>query len=216
MASTSSWRTASSVENVSERRFNAGVASPSEPPPSPTKLRAKPSPLLQSVGVHPSLLVGKVLTHVRRSSTHPALTLGFSDGTSFQILVDGYDPVHRGVPKALEMDASLDPLFDPPEGHVAVELPVTDCTLVCLTDKAFERKQTDQRWDQSHLAIAFKFGEESRWHSVWAALAEHDEQLGACTFRSYGDVYLERTVRPTRTPSPQKRRHGKRNQRYMD
>lgn len=52
---------------------------------------------LQSLGVDPSLLVGKVLTKISRSSKHPTLTLDFSDNTTFQILVDGYDPVHRCV-----------------------------------------------------------------------------------------------------------------------
>jgi hypothetical protein len=67
-------------------------------PSSPSKSRRRPVPLrLQSLGVDPSLLVGKVLTKLSRSSKHPTLTLDFSDNTTFQILVDGYDPVHRCV-----------------------------------------------------------------------------------------------------------------------
>lgn len=175
---------------------------------------------LQAIGVDPHILVGKTLTYVRRSPTHPSLTLSFSDGTSFRILVDGYDPIHRGVPKALEMDASLSALFDPPGGHRALNLPILDCTLVRLTDKAFERRQTEtdadagQRWDQSHLSLAFKFGDARRWHCVWATLEEHDAQRGACVFRSFDDVYLERIDRDRqaismRSPaSPRKRRMG--------
>jgi hypothetical protein len=74
------------------------TASCTPPLPSPTKPRRRPVPLrLQSLGVDPSLLVGKVLTKLSRSSKHPTLTLDFSDNTTFQILVDGYDPVHRCV-----------------------------------------------------------------------------------------------------------------------
>lgn len=68
------------------------------PLPSPSRSRCRPVPLrLQSLGVDPSLLVGKVLRKLSRSSKHPTLTLDFSDNTTFQILVDGYDPVHRCV-----------------------------------------------------------------------------------------------------------------------
>ncbi|TDL26155.1 hypothetical protein BD410DRAFT_784202 [Rickenella mellea] len=218
---------------------HTGSTNATSPPPSPTRRqRNKPAPLrLQSIGVDPGHLVGKVLTHVRRSRTHPNLTLEFADGVVYQVLVDGYDPLHRGIARALEMDASLSPLFDPPGGHAAVELMVTDCTLVRLTDKAFDQKHSDQRWDQSHLAIAFKFGdppvgvqvggtdgpgtsggdrgEESKWHCVWAALAEYDDTRGGiCVFRSYDDVYLERRVRPP--PSPRQQRSHRRQRSSSD
>lgn len=59
------------------------------------KLRRRPVPLrLDSLGVDPSILVGKVLTRIRRSSKHPSMQLHFSDHTTYQILVDGYDPIH--------------------------------------------------------------------------------------------------------------------------
>ena len=60
------------------------------------KSRRRPVPRrLDSVGVDPSILVGKVLTKIQRSSKHPSMQLRFSDDTSYQILVDGYDPIHR-------------------------------------------------------------------------------------------------------------------------
>jgi hypothetical protein len=145
---------------------------------------------------------------VRRSSNHPTLTLDFTDNTTFQVLVDGYDPLHRGVPKELQMDPSSNPIFDPPNGQlIGIELPIVDCALITLTDKAFEREPNinvdemrrhlgELTWDQNHLGVAFKFAEENpRWHCIWATLEEYDENIGACTFRSYHDVYLERLQR---------------------
>lgn len=146
----------------------------------------------------------------------------FSDGTAFKILVDGYDPVHRGVPKTLEMDASLSVLVESVagpssagSGQQPLNLPILDCTFIRMTDKAFERKdapeENDQRWDQSHLALAFKFGnlEEKRWHCIWATLEVFHETMGHCTFRSYDDVYLQRHDRSQYSPrSPRKRRTG--------
>lgn len=143
----------------------------------------------------------------RRSCNHPALTLDFSDNTTFQILVDGYDPVHRGISKALEMDSSLDDLFTSGQ---PINLPIVDCALITLSDKAFERKPAhnprEAQWDQKHLGVAFKFAEaDARWHCVWATLEDHDAQLGTCVFRSYDDVYLDRLQR-----SPTKPKFGKR------
>lgn len=163
--------------------------------------------------IHPTLhpaIVGKTLTRIRRSAKHPTLTLDFSDKSTFQVLVDGYDPVHRGVPKGLEMDPSLDHIFNPPNGELRVNLVVADCALITLTDKAFEQKGPlpnatglgkELQWDQNHLGVAFKFADQerdsslARWHCVWAKMEEHDEALGGCVFRSYDDVYLERLQR---------------------
>lgn len=97
---------------------------------------------------------------------------------------------------------------------------VTDCALIRLTDKAFERQKAkaaettkhglapsigkEAKWDQNHLGIAFKFASvetedtRSRWHCVWATLAEYDEDAGTCLFRSYDDVYLNKLERSPR------------------
>jgi hypothetical protein len=144
--------------------------------------------------------VGKVLTRVRRSPKHPTVTLDFSDNTTFQILVDGYNPLHPGVPKSLEMDSSLDPIFNPPSGQLHVELNIVDCALITLTDKAFEMRDRVEQWDQNHLGVVFKFAEDNAWHCVWATLMEHDNMIGGCVFRSYDDVYLDQLQR-----SPRKR-----------
>jgi len=205
---------------------SAGSSTSSSPPPSPTKSRAKARSLrLHSIGEDPAVLVGKTLTFVRRSAAHPNITMGFSDGTTFRLLVDGYDPVHRGVPKELEMDESLRGVFDPEGGHVALNLPLLDCTFTRLTDKAFKVDSREgesralQRWDQSHLALALKFAEDDTWRCIWATLLEREGSVeneglrgasgnlglgSVVTFRSYDDVYLERVVKPP--PSPRNRR----------
>ncbi|KAG1734702.1 uncharacterized protein EDB91DRAFT_583413 [Suillus paluster] len=168
--------------------------------PSPSKSRRRPVPLrLNSIGVDPSLLVGKVLMKLSRSSKHPTLTLDFSDNTTFQVLVDGYDPVHRGLPKELEMDSSLEQLLSTPTGQAVVEWTIEDCALITLTDKAFESREKEQRWDQNHTGVAFRFSKDRMWHCVWATLTDHHD--GTCVFRSYDDVYVDQLHR-----SPRKRR----------
>ncbi|RDB24762.1 hypothetical protein Hypma_007693 [Hypsizygus marmoreus] len=140
------------------------------------------------IGADPYDIIGKVLRSARRSSTHPSLTLNFADNTSFQILIDGYDPAHPGVPKELEMD--LDDLVTC--GQI-VELPVIGCTFTTLLDRAFEQKsgRDIDRWEQKHRGLALKFAEEvPRWRCIWAIMEDHDS-TGTCTFRSYSDVYLE-------------------------
>ncbi len=160
--------------------------------------------------VDPQTLVGKTLTGVRRSSNHPTLTLDFSDHTTYQILVDGYNPLFPGVPKELEWDELFEKILA--EG-TSLALTVTDCALVTLSDRAFERRQKsdisdrlsseDLRWDQNHLGVAFKFSEPvPRWHCVWAMLEDRDKVEGSCIFRSYEDVYLQPLQR-----SPKKARH---------
>ncbi|KAJ6499112.1 hypothetical protein C8R45DRAFT_981140 [Mycena sanguinolenta] len=177
------------------------AGSPSRPRP--------PSLRLDHLGINPADLVGKVLKSVHRSEKHPSITLGFNDNTRVQIMVDGYDPVHKGVPKELEMDPSLSDLF---ANDGAVDLTVTDCALITLSDKAFARPTNDQ-WDQKHLGIAFKFAGESAseaggssWHCVWAILQDHDATTGECVFRTYDDVYLEHLQRSPRKPKHRARR----------
>ncbi|KLO14609.1 hypothetical protein SCHPADRAFT_305139 [Schizopora paradoxa] len=194
-ASTSSRTTASSSSNNGKGRAR-------ERPPS---LR------LHSIGVDPSILAGKVLKHIRRSSEHPAMSLSFADGTTYQILVDGYDPRHKGVPKVLETMSPLEHLFNPPGGHVAVDMAVTDCTLVTMADHAFEAGPREQRWYQKHLGIAFRFDDDRMWHCISAMLEVRDEESGRCTFRSYDDVYLQPRVvrdRASQKGSERNRRAG--------
>lgn len=143
----------SSTSNTSDLPFPTTLA-----PPSPTKrVRAPPDSLrLQSIGIDPTELIGKVLTRIRRSSTHPNLTLDFADKTSYQIRVDGYDPIHRGVPKELEISPSFGDILGP--GDVG-QLTIANCTLVKMTDKAFRldtkkqsgglrREEFEDKWDQ--------------------------------------------------------------------
>jgi hypothetical protein len=167
---------------------------------------------LDSIGVDPDQIVGKVLIHIRRSPTHPAVTLRFADKTVYQVRVDGYDPVHRGIPKELEMNSVLLPLFRPPGGQIDVHLTVTHARLVQLKDTAYEWSETaESRWHVEHLALALKFAEEPGWHCVWATMAEYDDgDFGPCTFRNFDDVYLAElelnTSSHRKRKSPQKQR----------
>ncbi|KAF7321732.1 hypothetical protein MKEN_00694900 [Mycena kentingensis (nom. inval.)] len=166
-----------------------------------------PSLRMDYPGINPAFLIGKVLTSARRSDKHPACTLSFSDGTFVQIKVDGYNPAHPGVPKELEMSPALNELVD--SGDV-VDLTVTDCALITLSDKAFAG--IDNCWDQRHLGLAFKFATASDdaaspWHCVWAVLEEHST-AGACVFRTYDDVYLEELQRSPRKPRHRKKSGG--------
>jgi hypothetical protein len=178
----------------------------SSTPSTPSKSRIRAPPI---VGIDPGTLVGKVLTGTRKSPVHPSLTLDFADHTTIQVLVDGYDPHpnHRGIPKKLEMNAASDSIFNPANGHLVTDLTIRDCAFVTLSDRAFDLKQRGAEWRQHHRGIAFKFSEESLWHCVWATLAEHDEKLGTCVFRSYNDVFLRNIQRPNpKHHSPKKSR----------
>ncbi|KAG1716413.1 hypothetical protein ID866_765 [Astraeus odoratus] len=202
------------MASTSSSELSSGGTNPpatTPPPPSPTNTRRRPVPLrLQSIGIDPSVLVGKMLIRISRSPKHPCMQLHFADDTSYQILVDGYDPIHRGLPKALEMDPVLESLLDAAEGTVELTRTIDRCSLVTLTDKAFQTSQREHRWDQNHIGVAFKFSEDQVWHCVWATLTDHEN--GTCVFRSYDDVYLDQLQRSprkrhSRTPSsPTKRR----------
>jgi hypothetical protein len=165
---------------------------------STARNREKNAPLrLSSLGVSPRDLIGKVLTRVRKSPIHPSLTLEFSDHSTYQILVDSYDPAYPGVPKRLT--TNMNTLFDPPKGQTDVFHVITGCALITLTDKAFEvngAKHT--QWDQNHAGVAFRFEGDSAWHCVWVTMEEYDEKRGTCIFRSYDDVYLAKLQRSLR------------------
>ncbi|THH19953.1 hypothetical protein EW146_g1301 [Bondarzewia mesenterica] len=189
-------------------RSGASDTKPSSPPLSASPASAckgtiQPQPIrLEPIGVDPSSIIGKVLRHIRRSPAHPAVTLDFTDNTTYQIRVDGYDPVHRGVPKALEMNSLLDSLFKPPDGRKQVNLTIANCRFIKLKDTAHEWSEAaESRWNVEHLALAIKFKEEGGWHCVWATMAEYDGEFGPCKFRSFEDVYLDQIQR-----SPRKQR----------
>ncbi|KAG5638871.1 hypothetical protein H0H81_009174 [Sphagnurus paluster] len=160
---------------------------------TPATHRRRPLPP-NYIGADPYDIVGKILTRARKSAHHPSVILEFSDNTSFQILLDGYDPVHPGIPKELEMDSELQAFFT--SGQL-LDLPIIGCTFTTFQDWAFESKAAHEvRWEQKHFGIAFKFAEERpRWRCIWATMEERDT-TGACIFRNYSDVYLEKARRP--------------------
>jgi len=122
------------------------------------------------------------------------------------VRVDGYDPVHRGIPKELETNSVLLPLFNPPAGQIDVHLTVTHARMVLLKDTAHQwSENAESRWNVEHAAFALKFAEEPGWYCVWATMAEYDGDFGPCTFRSFDDVYLaELRPSPRKHKSPQK------------
>ncbi|TFK23653.1 hypothetical protein FA15DRAFT_670243 [Coprinopsis marcescibilis] len=167
----------------------------SESPTLPTSSR---STRPDHIGANPSQIIGKVVTHFRKSPTHPSVAIHFADGTCAQIRVDGYDPQYPGIPKALETDSYIQELFASPK---AIDLKILDCAFITLSDKAFEKRKRgnteplSQTWDHHHQALVFKFANTNespvKWHCIWASLQERDDTTGDCVFRSYEDVYLE-------------------------
>ncbi|KAL6310351.1 major facilitator superfamily domain-containing protein [Sparassis latifolia] len=156
--------------------------------------------------IFPTFLPNSLDSSLTSSRTTTTDRLHFTDNTSFQILVDGYDPVHRGVPKEIEMDPELEPIFNHPGGKCKVDLTILNATVITLADKAFELGAKESRWDQDHAGIALKFAEDQKWHCVWATMAEYDDHArgnSRCVFRSYNDVYLATLQRP------KNRRHGR-------
>ncbi|KAK7687057.1 hypothetical protein QCA50_009557 [Cerrena zonata] len=177
----------------------------------PTFRSRKPESLrIDTLGISPTEMIGRQLKRITRSATHPVITFYFTDDTSFQVRVDGYNPGYPGLPKALETDPELEPIMVDLDNRDTVYT-ISQATLITLTDRAFQagkQGRADSEWKQIHSAIAFKLQEEGRWHCLWATLAEFDA-VGRCIFRSFDDVYLERVERvPQKSPqkSPQKKR----------
>jgi len=153
-------------------------------------------------------LVGKTLVQVRRSPNHPSITLHFSDKSSYQIRVDGYNPQFPGLSKVLEMNAQSHGIFPETGGQTNVNLTVDRCASITMRDKAFDaRGSKETSWDQTHLGIVFKFRERDGWHCLWAMLADNDSSTGLCVFRSFEDVYIAQApARPFNTKGHNKRR----------
>lgn len=181
---------------------SSSSASYASPPASPTKAaRKKPQPIrLDSIGIDPGSLIGKVIRRIRPSPSHPAVTLQTNDDMTYQVRVDGYDPTHPGIPKSIEMNAVLSSLTQPSSNSDTHHLTVLDCRHISLKDTAFDGD--GKRWTVEHLAIAFKFEEVRGWACCWATMAEYEGGGGPCTFRSFEDVYLEEMA----SRSPRKRR----------
>jgi len=141
--------------------------------------------------VDPVSLVGKTLVQVRRSPNHPSISLHFSDKSSYQIRVDGYNPQFPGLNKVLEMNAQSHGIFPECGGQAEVKLTVDRCASVRMRDRAFDaRGSKETSWDQTHLGVVFKFKEREGWHCLWAMLADNDGSTGMCVFRSFEDVYI--------------------------
>lgn len=153
-------------------------------------------------GVDPSEIVGKVLKSIRRSPSHPAMTLHFADKTTYQIRIEGYDPAHPGVPKQFEMDMDLSALLASEKAE-DLNWTVTKARMFKMLDKGFSELGKERTsWHLDHTALAFQCEETKTWYCVWVCLEERNE-WGACVFRNYHDIYLERLDRsasPRRKP----------------
>jgi len=187
----------SSVSSISDSSSSSLGTPPSSVPSSPTNLksgrsngvRLDPAP----DEVDPISLIGKTLIGVRRSPTHPNVVLLFSDKSSFQIRVDGYNPQYPGIKKEIELSQRCAEVFPARGGSSSVELTIDHCASISMLDKAFDaRGSRECYWEQSHRSIAFKFKQRDGWHCVWAMLAENEE-YGQCIFRNFEDVYLARS-----------------------
>jgi hypothetical protein len=167
----------------------------------------------------PSILRGKTLHSVRHSATHPSISLSFTDGTSYEIRAQNYSPSSSSptVWSLLQTpapDATIEQAFAPSNGTtIDVSLEVLDCTYITMSDKAsrIEPTQGEIKWDQSHVALAFKFQprppsdamvldsipeNKPRWHCFWVTREEYSEAKSFtgfqdCVHRSYDDVYLQ-------------------------
>jgi hypothetical protein len=138
---------------------------------------------------------------IHRSAVHPTLFLNFADDSRYQVMVRGYDPVHPGVRKRLELDSFLDPLLKP-GSTTPLGYKITDCAIIRLRDKAFERRATPTsertsfsssssegstlvtplesphlKWEQNHMSLALKFEDVDGWHCISASMQEVDEGL---------------------------------------
>lgn len=190
-------------------------------PSARNKDKPVPTPLrLDSSGVEPSLLIGKVLQKTVRSYRHPMITFHFSDSSCYQVHVEGYhpNPTLQGVPKELEVNTSFEEMLNLSQNlDGPLDLTVTNCSFIRLTDKAFQRKRPEdreERWDQNHLGLAFKFNGRPNWHCVWAAVVDHDKEYGGReVFRSYEDVYLQGVALPPSPNSPARPHHKARRRR---
>jgi hypothetical protein len=145
------------------------------PPPSPAKrkppqsLRLDPAP----DEIEPFTLVGKTLVGIRRSPSHPNVVLSFSDKSSYQIRVDGYSPqFETGITKEIEFSQRCAEVFPGRGESSKLQLTVDRCAAITMKDKAFDAREREFTWEQSHQGIAFKFKERDGWYCLWAMLAE--------------------------------------------
>lgn len=196
----------SSLSSVSNSNSSPFTTPPSSLPPSPTKRQRQSNLRLDHApdAIGPSALVGKTLVSVRRSLTHPNVVLQFSDKSSFQVKVDGYNPQFPGLQKEIELSDRCAEVFPARGGSSATELTIDHCASISMRDKSFDgRGNKPTSWEQTHQGLAFKFAQRDGWHCLWAMLSECEPQ-GNCIFRSFEDVYIARSA-------PQK--HKKRNSR---
>lgn len=205
----------SSSSSLGSLLLSQEPVTPFATPSKPSRRRQQePEPIrLDAIGVPPSSIIGKVLVSIRPSQTHPSVTLDFEDKTSYQIRVDGYNPIHS-IPKTIETNDLFRPLFHPyplpPAGQgLSVRLTVADCRFIKMKETAYERSEkADHEWEVHHLALAIKFEERDGWHCCWATCGVYDTRdYGPCVFRSFDDVYLQQVKKPSK--SSKKKRSGK-------
>jgi len=133
--------------------------------------------------------------------------LSFSDKSSYQIRVDGYNPQYKtGITKEIEFSQRCAEVFPARGGSSKVQLTVDQCAAITMKDKAFDTRERETFWEQSHQGIALKFKERDGWHCVWAMLTECEDE-GKVVFRNFDDVYLARSTSPVQ-------KHRRKNSRF--
>ncbi|VDB96496.1 unnamed protein product [Peniophora sp. CBMAI 1063] len=163
---------------------NTTPPSPSSSRPTYARKRTQSRPFTR--GIDPSVLNGCIITRIVRSRTHPAVSLYTLDGRSFQVRVDGYDPVHAGLPREIECNAALAPLFGPsaPSTPISATTPTTGSSPTHSRSKSGGWKGIDQSQGvrltvQAARYISMKdaalsrdaVGQELRWNVEHLALA---------------------------------------------
>ena len=110
----------------------------------------------EPIGISPCDMTGKMLRSIRPSESHPALTLQFSDNTTYQVRVDGYNPSYPGLPKQIEMSPGLQDLLKR-SSEQDLNLTVLKATIINLEDRGYQGGRDESSWMKRHAGIALQF-----------------------------------------------------------
>ncbi|TFL02458.1 hypothetical protein BDV98DRAFT_428406 [Pterulicium gracile] len=152
-------------------------------------------------------LRGKTLRSVQCSTSHPSISLSFTDNSSYHIRVDQYSPsMTSNAVWALVQTPGADPAIErlfsssttsQNSAQISeVNWQVIDCTFITMSDKAFQynvEKSGESKWDENHKALAFKLhpipssdamsvdepAHKPRWHCIWATKEVYSEETSS-------------------------------------
>ncbi|CAL1707618.1 unnamed protein product [Somion occarium] len=122
----------------------------------------KPESLrIDTLGILPHEMVGKRLIRVTRSATHPVVTLYFADETSYQVRIDGYNPGHPGLPKAIETDPELEPILNELENNS--DMPESKVDQMQSGNKYTVRLPSSSRRREGGIACGLHWPSSTQW-----------------------------------------------------